>query len=88
MEIIMGVGKSDRVATRSIEKRAYELWRQRGCPDGSSQEDWLVAERELNQALPAPARRTRPRSLSVQRVNGALTSLLAALVPHDLSARG
>jgi hypothetical protein len=30
-----------------IRVRAYELWRQRGCPDGSSDEDWHQAEREL-----------------------------------------
>jgi Protein of unknown function (DUF2934) len=26
---------------------AYELWQQRGCPDGSPDVDWLRAEAEL-----------------------------------------
>jgi hypothetical protein len=26
---------------------AYELWRRRGCPIGSPQEDWFQAERAL-----------------------------------------
>lgn len=26
---------------------AYQLWEQRGCPEGSSEEDWLQAEQEL-----------------------------------------
>lgn len=37
-----------------IGKRAYELYRERGCRDGSALEDWLEAEREiLSQAKPA-----------------------------------
>jgi hypothetical protein len=30
-----------------ISKRAYELWLERGCPEGSPEEDWYRAEREL-----------------------------------------
>ena len=26
---------------------AYALWEERGCPDGSLQEDWFRAEREI-----------------------------------------
>jgi hypothetical protein len=26
---------------------AYSLWRQRGCPEGSAEEDWFEAERQL-----------------------------------------
>jgi len=26
---------------------AYALWQQRGCPEGSSEEDWFRAEQEL-----------------------------------------
>jgi hypothetical protein len=26
---------------------AYRLWQERGCPEGSPQEDWFLAEREL-----------------------------------------
>jgi len=31
-----------------IEKRAYELYEQRGCRSGQSNQDWLQAEREIN----------------------------------------
>jgi hypothetical protein len=30
-----------------IAARAYQLWRERGCPIGSDQEDWFKAESEL-----------------------------------------
>ena len=30
-----------------IAERANLLWRQRGCPDGNSEEDWLKAEQQL-----------------------------------------
>ena len=26
---------------------AYTLWQQRGCPEGSPEEDWLAAEQQL-----------------------------------------
>jgi hypothetical protein len=32
----------DRV--RAIVELAYYLWRERGCPDGSPEEDWYKAE--------------------------------------------
>ena len=34
-------------ARSEVEKLAYALWQARGCPDGSPEEDWLGAEREL-----------------------------------------
>jgi hypothetical protein len=30
-----------------IASRAYELWQERGCPDGSAEEDWYRAAEEL-----------------------------------------
>jgi DUF2934 family protein len=35
---------------KSIEALAYELWRNRGCPLGSDQEDWFRAEEKLRKA--------------------------------------
>ena len=35
-----------------IEQLAYSLWQRRGCPDGSSDEDWFRAERELQAESP------------------------------------
>jgi Protein of unknown function (DUF2934) len=32
---------------RSIGELAYHLWRARGCPEGSSEQDWAEAERQL-----------------------------------------
>jgi hypothetical protein len=32
-----------------IAIRAYELWRQRSCGDGSDLHDWFQAEREINE---------------------------------------
>jgi hypothetical protein len=34
----------------AIEKLAYELWINRGCPEGSAEEDWMQAERSLRAA--------------------------------------
>jgi Protein of unknown function (DUF2934) len=30
-----------------IASLAFALWHQRGCPDGSPEEDWFRAEREV-----------------------------------------
>jgi hypothetical protein len=30
-----------------IASRAYEIWQERGCPDGSAEEDWYRASEEL-----------------------------------------
>jgi hypothetical protein len=31
----------------AISKRAYELWLERGCPEGSPEADWFKAESEV-----------------------------------------
>ena len=35
------------VTRQQIEQRAYYLWQQRGCPEGSPEVDWERAEQEL-----------------------------------------
>ncbi len=40
----------------AIEKRAYEIYLQRGARDGNDLDDWLTAEREIA----ARAKRERP----------------------------
>jgi Protein of unknown function (DUF2934) len=42
---------------RSIGELAYRLWQARGCPDGTAEQDWLEAEKQLRASRPA-----RPRS--------------------------
>lgn len=32
---------------RSIGELAYRLWQARGCPQGTAEQDWLDAERQL-----------------------------------------
>jgi hypothetical protein len=31
--------------TQDIANLAYSLWQQRGCPEGSPEQDWLEAEK-------------------------------------------
>jgi hypothetical protein len=38
------------VPAADIAERAYQLWQERGCPDGCPEEDWFRAERELRSA--------------------------------------
>ena len=33
--------------TDEVALRAYHIWMERGCPQGTSTEDWLTAETEL-----------------------------------------
>jgi Protein of unknown function (DUF2934) len=35
---------------RSIGELAYHLWQARGCPQGSAEQDWLDAEKQLKSA--------------------------------------
>jgi hypothetical protein len=38
---------------RSIGELAYRLWQARGCPDGTAEQDWLEAEKQLEASRPA-----------------------------------
>ena len=49
------------IAQEAISRRAYELWLERGCPEGSPDEDWYKAESELrgrDQATPIAGARS------------------------------
>lgn len=35
------------VIASTISRRAYELWLERGSPEGSPEEDWFKAEAEI-----------------------------------------
>lgn len=45
----MAAIESDSVERQDIACRAYELYESRGRTDGSDVDDWLQAERELQQ---------------------------------------
>ena len=45
--------------TQAIAVRAYELWLERGCPDGSPEEDWYRAEQEFGGAAEPQQRAQR-----------------------------
>lgn len=36
---------------QQIAARAYEKWKQRGCPQGDSKRDWFAATREVEAEL-------------------------------------
>jgi hypothetical protein len=33
---------------RAIRDLAYQLWQARGCPEGSAEQDWIEAERQIS----------------------------------------
>ncbi len=43
----MGSGNPDENTQESIANLAYALWQNRGCPIGSSEQDWIDAEKQL-----------------------------------------
>lgn len=55
----------------SIRELAYHLWKARGCPTGSPEQDWLDAERQLSSSEPAvpdaPAAAAAARTVSRRR---------------------
>ena len=49
----------EQLTHQQIERRAYEIYLQRGGEEGRALEDWLIAEKELSQkTLQARARPT------------------------------
>ena len=49
-------------AREEIERRAYELYLERGAADGGDVDDWLHAERELNRSGDTTLSSTVPTS--------------------------
>ena len=57
MKRIEETSKPQQPATRTITHSdiaalAYQLWQDRGCPDGSPEEDWYKAEEQLRDLDP------------------------------------
>jgi hypothetical protein len=52
--------QKDRLGTEQIESLAHALWEARGRPDGSPEQDWYEAERQLASRIAqvAPSGRT------------------------------
>ena len=44
--------RADTVVDSAISKRAYELWLERGCPEGSPEQDWYQAKSEFEEQGP------------------------------------
>ena len=42
-----GGAQATSLSQEKIAMRAYEKWCQRGCPDGTAEQDWYEAETEL-----------------------------------------
>jgi hypothetical protein len=66
-----------------IRDRAYARWQERGCPEGTAEQDWFEAERELfeqlaRETLRPPAPVLRPPAPSAPRVPVTLPASLAA----------
>lgn len=70
---------------RSIGELAYRLWQARGCPEGSAEQDWLDAEKQLRSAQRAAESRTvEPRTVE-PRATDARTAELKASNATDRS---
>jgi Protein of unknown function (DUF2934) len=39
--------KANEIDSKRTALLAYEFWRARGCPEGSPEEDWFLAEEQL-----------------------------------------
>jgi hypothetical protein len=61
-------GHTSDVYHGEVEKLAYRLWQERGCPSGSPEEDWFKAESEFYQGLTGPPERLPFSSLSMGHV--------------------
>jgi hypothetical protein len=60
---------------RSIGELAYRLWQARGCPEGSAEQDWLDAEKQLrSMESPASQRPDEPPANVEAKWNTAGTS--------------
>lgn len=58
---------------RSIGELAYRLWQTRGCPEGTAEQDWLDAEKQLQSAPPrvAEARAVEARAIEPRAIEPA-----------------
>lgn len=43
-----------------IRERAYQIWQEKGCPEGSDHEHWFLAEQEVASAAAPEANGKKP----------------------------
>jgi hypothetical protein len=55
------------VDEKEIAAVAYCLWLDRGCPDGSPEEDWYLAERKLRRSMPPLVEHEERMSVQARR---------------------
>ena len=48
------------ISEEAIAQRAYEIWQQRGCPDGDGKDNWETALAQLRQESESTAPKRRP----------------------------
>lgn len=53
-----------------IRERAYQLWKDEGCPDGKEGEHWEMARRMIEGEEPSPAKRAKGAKPPVRRPRG------------------
>ncbi|HET9957601.1 MAG TPA: DUF2934 domain-containing protein [Polyangiaceae bacterium] len=70
------------IEPHAIRARAYELWNERGRPDGSADHDWLRAEQELMNRLSAK----QPAATALPETSGATVSTPVAQDPTQARA--
>ena len=80
---------------RSIGELAYSLWQSRGCPEGSAEQDWLDAEKQLRAGQhtmeprtiepravePLPVEARAPDSITSKAVDNSLKGTFPASDP-------
>jgi hypothetical protein len=59
-------------AEPEIQKAAYYLWQQKGCPDGCDLEIWLEARERLRHQAPAPAAAGGPAKVKAPKAPAAI----------------
>jgi hypothetical protein len=60
------------ISEDDIRARAYALWEAAGCPDGSHDEHWLEALRQLTAGAGIPTKASRTSKLSVVKNDPAI----------------
>ncbi len=76
---------------RSIGELAYRLWQSRGCPEGTAEQDWLDAEKQLRSAAGAAEAReadVRAAAATATASNALDNSLKESFPASDPPASG